>query len=536
MIKLYKIFSILFVALFLFSAVHAVSIYAWPDQTINTNYPIFLSWSISDIDLASCEVFYLWEITDNSIMGLSITNPDTLQNASIDYNDTTTPWYYYFRLTATVNSCADHWTYTDDMKVSIIGNSPPTDIFIDQDNIDENNNTWDIVWYFSTQDPDDTLNNWVYTYFLVWWYWDTDNTSFSIQNSWLYIQLSSDYESKNLYNIRILTQDSDYGSFEKVFTIHINDLAESSPSIDAWPDQTVNIWSLVTLNWSKSNFPSDGCSFIYMWSTIDNRIDIANSWLLQWATFNTDVFTWATSVNISLQTTVSSSDQTHDSCGSDIRWTYNDNLTVNLTSWDNSSPGWWSSRWSRMRDEAEHIFKTPETIEKIDIVLSKHTIFKNLIFWLNRNYVGWDWLIRYELEYSNKKDFSEIKLLNQYNLQSTTSREYNIYTKDLDNNYITHYFRVRAFYKDKYSKWSNIIEYINQDNPLSQYVVKCIDCKNTLDFSDVLYDPEVLIEENFKSFCNTIWGKWCTTNQTKYNDIFDNIFYVPLPTYYKITK
>jgi hypothetical protein len=94
--------------------------------------------------------------------------------------------------------------------------------------------------------------------------------------------------------------------------------------------------------------------------------------------------------------------------------------------------------------------------------------------------------------------------LDTYRSQIATRRTYNVYVNNLHSESIVHYFRVRATYKDNSSKRSNVIEYINEDDPLSQYVVECIDCENYITYRDVFFDPEVLIEGNFKTLCDVV--------------------------------
>lgn len=520
----YKILSIFVVVLFFISFSQAASIDAWPDQNVGINDFISFVWSISGVDTTGCSISYLWELTDGPV-GLNIYNQNDLIGAYIDYNDTTTIWDYYFKLTATINSCSDAWEYADNLVVSIVWNSVPTDISIDSDNIDENNSTWDIVWYFSTTDPDDPGNIWVYKYFLVWWNWDTDNNLFSIDGSWLLIQTSSDYEVKSIYNIRILVQDWNYNSYEEEFIISINNIDESSPSINAWSDQNINIWNTVTLNWTKTWFPSSGCDFTYSWTADDTLVTISNSWLLVWATFETNIFTWSITINIWLQTIVSSSDMTHDSCGSEIRWTYTDSLIVNVISWSTSSGGWWKSHATRMREEAVELFSDETSISNIELLLQGKPIFTNILYGLDWNYIWWDWEIQYELQYSTGKAFDTLLTIDKYGYNKTIkSRSYSVYINDLNKDSIIHYFRVRAFYKDKYTNWSNIVSYVNEDDPLSKYKVKCIWCDKSINYKDIWDTPDLLIEKELILNCKL-------TNTCKkaidYSDVFGSVFYRP---------
>ena len=332
-----------------------------------------------------------------------------------------------------------------------------------------------------------------------------------------------------------------------VFAISIVDAG----SVDAWPDQVWPLDGNIDLLWTTENLKGCWLSVqrIYIPDTSGPSawpsLPIRNNWSLTDAYLSwNDLFTqqwWDYEIELRVFTDGMCSDSSVSY--TDFTWSMNlcvpndwyvcDGWSASST-WDDTN--WWASRSTRMRRQAEKLFKTPEAIDKIDLLLKKHSIAKNILFGLTRNYIGWDGKVKYEIDYSNTRDFQESKLLDQYRSNETTSRSYNIYVHDLDPEYITHYFRVRAFYKDKYSNWSNIIEYINEDNPLSQYVVECIDCENKINFWDIFVDPEVLIEENLKTLCDQVGGRWCTQSDVDYSDILDNIFYVPFPTYYKITR
>jgi len=107
-------------------------------------------------------------------------------------------------------------------------NSNPTDIFIDSDNIDENNTNGDIVGTLSTTDAD-TGDTHIYT--LVTGTGDTDNGSFSISGDSLNSGAIFDFETKSSYTVRVQTDDGNGGTYQKAFTISINDLNDNNPII-----------------------------------------------------------------------------------------------------------------------------------------------------------------------------------------------------------------------------------------------------------------------------------------------------------------
>jgi hypothetical protein len=103
-------------------------------------------------------------------------------------------------------------------------NDNPTDIALSNSAVDENVPANTVVGTFSTTDQDagDT-----FTYTLVTGTGDTDNAAFNINGSDLRITNSPNFEAKSSYSIRVRTDDGHGGTFEKVFTITVNDLNEA---------------------------------------------------------------------------------------------------------------------------------------------------------------------------------------------------------------------------------------------------------------------------------------------------------------------
>jgi len=105
-------------------------------------------------------------------------------------------------------------------------NQAPTDISLDASSIDENEPAGSLVGRFTTSDPDDGDTH---TYGLIAGSGDDDNPDFTITGDSLLTAAVFDYETKNSYSIRVKTTDSGEGnlSFEKSFTISVNDLVET---------------------------------------------------------------------------------------------------------------------------------------------------------------------------------------------------------------------------------------------------------------------------------------------------------------------
>ncbi|MGL2994952.1 MBG domain-containing protein [Flavobacterium sp. TSSA_36] len=107
-------------------------------------------------------------------------------------------------------------------------NEAPTDITLSAAAIDENVAANSIVGSFSSTDADSGNT---FTYTLVAGTGSTDNASFNISGSNLRITASPDFETKSSYSVRIRTTDQGSLTFEKAFTISINDVNEAPTDI-----------------------------------------------------------------------------------------------------------------------------------------------------------------------------------------------------------------------------------------------------------------------------------------------------------------
>ncbi|MBD2139083.1 putative Ig domain-containing protein [Anabaena sp. FACHB-1237] len=110
-------------------------------------------------------------------------------------------------------------------------NNAPTNITINNSNIAENQAIGTVIGNLSTTDPD--IAN-TFTYSLVSGDGVTDNGSFIIIGNQLKTNTVFDFETKNSYSIRVKTTDQGGLSYEKQFTINVNDLNEitGNPSIN----------------------------------------------------------------------------------------------------------------------------------------------------------------------------------------------------------------------------------------------------------------------------------------------------------------
>jgi len=133
-----------------------------------------------------------------------------------------------------------------------INDTPPTDITLSNNTINENQSTSTTIGTLSSTDPD---ANETHTYSLVSGSGDDDNASFTIDNNTLKSAEFFDFEMKSSYSIRIQTDDGNGGTFKKQFTININDVNDApnglflvnlNGEIDNTIDEGESIGSIVT--------------------------------------------------------------------------------------------------------------------------------------------------------------------------------------------------------------------------------------------------------------------------------------------------
>ncbi|HMC70099.1 MAG TPA: Ig-like domain-containing protein, partial [Mycobacteriales bacterium] len=90
---------------------------------------------------------------------------------------------------------------------------------------DENQPSGTTIGTFSSTDQDVPANTFTYT--LVSGTGSTDNGSFTISGSTLKSAASFDFETKSSYSIRVQTDDGHGGTFQKQFTITVNDVNDA---------------------------------------------------------------------------------------------------------------------------------------------------------------------------------------------------------------------------------------------------------------------------------------------------------------------
>ncbi|SNS93446.1 Por secretion system C-terminal sorting domain-containing protein [Ekhidna lutea] len=169
-----------------------------------------------------------FSITAGNDLGGFVIDPNTGEITVADQTDMDFETNPSFDLTVEVTdgSLTNSATITIDLTNV---DEAPTDIALDQNDMDENNAVNDVIGQLTTTDEDAGET---YTYTLVSGTGDTDNVSFNINGDQLRASVAFDFESKDTYSIRVQTDDGNSGLFEKAFTININDVFEAPTDIN----------------------------------------------------------------------------------------------------------------------------------------------------------------------------------------------------------------------------------------------------------------------------------------------------------------
>jgi VCBS repeat-containing protein len=162
------------------------------------------------------------------------------------------------------DSATDSFTYTvsdgrggtdtASVIITINGvNDAPTGASLDNSSIAENQVPDTTLGDFSTTDPDtgDT-----FTYSLVSGEGDDDNASFNIADNHLRTVASFDYETKNLYSIRVRTTDSGMLCYEEAFNITVTNANDAPVAVLDNASTSGNI--PVTIDVLNNDFDADG--------------------------------------------------------------------------------------------------------------------------------------------------------------------------------------------------------------------------------------------------------------------------------------
>jgi uncharacterized delta-60 repeat protein len=138
-------------------------------------------------------------------------------------------------------------------------NEAPTDLGLSANAVNENVPANTIIGTFSATDPD--AGN-AHAYTLVAGTGSADNAAFIISGNILQITSSPDFETKSSYSIRVRTTDQDGLSFERAFTVSVNDVNETSVVLSA-SSVNENVAANATIGTLGTLGTGSGSSFIY---------------------------------------------------------------------------------------------------------------------------------------------------------------------------------------------------------------------------------------------------------------------------------
>ena len=233
------------------------------DTTAPTVSKIYLEY---DAELIG---FNIKAIVSDELSGIkqvwgSIERPDGVSTTfGMDLNDETNEYEYFWQLDqysspgvwnftriTTEDNANNYESITDLSTIEVEGsltipekeisdnNASPTNLLVSASTFDENITAGSAVATLSSIDPDSSDT---FTYSLIDANGDTDNSAFTIDGDQLKINDSPDFETKDSYSVRLRTTDSGDLTFEKSFTLSVNDLNELTPDTDAPVPQSLEL-------------------------------------------------------------------------------------------------------------------------------------------------------------------------------------------------------------------------------------------------------------------------------------------------------
>ena len=288
------------------------------NQTVTIWDIVYLSGSIEN--KPSCWVDYYWN--ENTSYGITINNSNSLTWAYFDTSSFTGDTIIDINLDVYDDyMCYTYWYYADnvEIKLNLPVIVPTADAGADQSVI-----IWDTVNLSgSTTDFDPSCS-------LAYNWTETTSYGFTINNPTSLSTANFDSTELTTGTATIeleVTANScaEEWSYTDIMYVELN----TAPIIDAWNNQSIDIWDTVNLTGSTSNFPI-GCALMYDWTEISSYgVTINNSYLLTWASFDSSSFTSDAIVTINLEVIAVSASKVMDSCGV-YKWTYNDTSQVNI--------------------------------------------------------------------------------------------------------------------------------------------------------------------------------------------------------------
>lgn len=169
----------------------------------------------TDEDIANSFTYSFANISGNSNSLFTLTNNQLRTAGAFNYEQQSS--YYVYVQTNDGNG----GTFVKQFQINVKdSNDAPTDISLSSPSINENRPTGTFIGTFSSSDPDQTNT---FSYALVTGTGSTNNSSFYISNDSLYNSTVLNFETQSSFSIRVRTQDNGMLSYQKVFTIMVND-------------------------------------------------------------------------------------------------------------------------------------------------------------------------------------------------------------------------------------------------------------------------------------------------------------------------
>lgn len=190
-------------------------------QTINTSVGTFTT---TDIDAGETFTYSLVSgAGSNDNANFNISGNTLRTNTVLNF---TTKSSHSIRVRSTdANGCFYEQTYT--ITVNDV-NTAPSEIFISDSTVNENSAALTVVGSFSVLDND--LSD-TYTYTLESGTGSTDNASFNINGTNLRTTAVFNYEVKPSYSIRVRVTDGASNTFDRIFTILVDDMNDAPTNI-----------------------------------------------------------------------------------------------------------------------------------------------------------------------------------------------------------------------------------------------------------------------------------------------------------------
>lgn len=242
-------------------------------DTISENRPVNTLIGIIESVSQDTNLSYTYSfdnnVTGNSNTSFVITGKELRSNAIFDY-ETKSSYFVYI-----ISNDGAGGTFTKQFQINIINrNDAPTDIVVNNRSVAENAATETFISRITSVDPD---NNTSFTYTLVSGAGDNDNTSFAIRADSLFSTTSFDFETKNVYNIRMQTNDNLGGTFQKIIVINVTNVNDNPTNVTlSEVSINENLPANTTIGTFTTTDQDTGNTFIYSLVTGTGSTDNGN--------------------------------------------------------------------------------------------------------------------------------------------------------------------------------------------------------------------------------------------------------------------